>query len=97
MSRIPRQVIEHHLKIYPDARPVQHVTSLDFKHFICILIVVVTLNQIKFSRFHLNSIQIQLRFVFVFSFKFCCDPSKVVNMKVGQNVLIYLLSKCHIF
>jgi hypothetical protein len=23
MSRIPREVIEHHLKIYPDARPVQ--------------------------------------------------------------------------
>jgi hypothetical protein len=23
MTRIPREVIEHHLKIYPDARPVQ--------------------------------------------------------------------------
>jgi hypothetical protein len=72
--------------LHSDRRRV--VTSLKFKHFICILIIVITFesNQIfKFRfEFKLNS---RLRIVFEFSFKFCCNP---VNMKVAPNVLIYL-------
>jgi hypothetical protein len=32
-----------------------------------------------------------------FSFTFCCDPDKMVNMKVAPNVLIYLLEMFSIF
>jgi hypothetical protein len=37
MPRVPREVIEHHLKIYPDARPVQqkpHKRSVKQQNFI---------------------------------------------------------------
>jgi hypothetical protein len=37
MPRIPREVIEHHLKIYPDARPVQQKPqklSIEWQNFI---------------------------------------------------------------
>jgi hypothetical protein len=37
MLRIPREVIEHHLKIYPDARPVQQKPqkqSVEWQNFI---------------------------------------------------------------
>jgi hypothetical protein len=38
MPGIPREVIEHHLKIYPDARPVQQKPRKQFverQNFIC--------------------------------------------------------------
>jgi hypothetical protein len=38
MPEIPREVIEHHLKIYPDARPVQQnprKQSIEQQNFIC--------------------------------------------------------------
>jgi hypothetical protein len=38
MPEIPRDMIEHHLKIYPDARPVQQKLQKEFvewQNFIC--------------------------------------------------------------
>jgi hypothetical protein len=38
MPRIPREVIEHYLKIYPDARPMQQrprKQSIEWQNFIC--------------------------------------------------------------
>jgi hypothetical protein len=38
MPMIPREVIEHHLKIYPDAKPVRQKPqkqSVEWQNFIC--------------------------------------------------------------
>jgi hypothetical protein len=85
---------------YPTTKPPPReitVTSLEFKLFDCTLNVDIIFesNQILKIPFQFDS-NSKLRAVFEVSFKFCCDPIKVVNMKVAPNIPIYLLSKFHI-